>query len=85
MMFKSLQRLVALPGETEIYCGHEYSESNARFALTIDPENSALKERAKEIKALREGGPADLADDAACARWRPIRFFAGMTPRSAKT
>jgi len=56
-MFKSLQRLLALPGETEIYCGHEYSESNARFALTIDPENSALKERAKEIKALRE---ADL-------------------------
>jgi hydroxyacylglutathione hydrolase len=56
-MFKSLQRLIGLPGETEIYCGHEYSESNARFALTIDPENSALKERAKEIKTLRE---ADL-------------------------
>ena len=55
-MFKSLQRLLALPAETEIYCGHEYSESNARFALTIDPENSALKERAKEIKALREAG-----------------------------
>ncbi|WP_410010336.1 hydroxyacylglutathione hydrolase [Phyllobacterium sp. A18/5-2] len=56
MMFKSLQRLVALPGETEIYCGHEYSESNARFALTIDPENSALKERARQITALREAG-----------------------------
>lgn len=55
-MFKSLQRLIALPGETEIYCGHEYSESNARFALTIDPYNSALKERAKEITALREAG-----------------------------
>jgi hydroxyacylglutathione hydrolase len=55
-MFKSLQRLLALPGETEIYCGHEYSESNARFALAIDPENSALKERARQIKALREAG-----------------------------
>ncbi len=53
-MFQSLQRLMALPGETQVYCGHEYSESNARFALTIDPDNSALKERAKEIMALRE-------------------------------
>ncbi|MEK1888804.1 MAG: hydroxyacylglutathione hydrolase [Phyllobacterium sp.] len=56
MMLKSLQRLMALPGDTEIYCGHEYSESNARFALTVDPDNSALKERAKEIMALREAG-----------------------------
>ncbi len=56
MMFRSLQRLLALPGDTEIYCGHEYSESNARFALTIDPENSALKERAREITLLREAG-----------------------------
>ena len=55
-MFQSLQRLVALPGETQIYCGHEYSDSNARFALTIDPDNSALKERAKEITALRAAG-----------------------------
>ncbi|MGH6862452.1 MAG: hydroxyacylglutathione hydrolase [Phyllobacterium sp.] len=55
-MFASLRKLVALPGETEIYCGHEYSESNARFALAIDPDNSALKERAREIKALREAG-----------------------------
>ncbi|ATU90584.1 hydroxyacylglutathione hydrolase [Phyllobacterium zundukense] len=59
-MFKSLQRLIALPVETEIYCGHEYSESNARFALTIDPENSALKERAREIMALREAGQPTL-------------------------
>lgn len=55
-MFKSLQRLLALPGDTQIYCGHEYSESNARYALTIDPDNSALKERAKEITALRAEG-----------------------------
>jgi hydroxyacylglutathione hydrolase len=55
-MFKSLQRLLALPAETEIYCGHEYSESNARFAVTIDPDNSALKERAREIMTLREAG-----------------------------
>lgn len=52
-MFQSLQKLVALPGDTAVYCGHEYTESNARFALTIDPANSALKERAAEIVRLR--------------------------------
>lgn len=52
-MFQSLKRLVALPGDTAVYCGHEYTESNARFALSIDPENSALKERATEITRLR--------------------------------
>ncbi|WP_420960818.1 hydroxyacylglutathione hydrolase [Brucella sp. IR073] len=59
-MFRSLERLVALPGDTAIYCGHEYTESNARFALTIDPENPALKERAKEITRLREAGKPTL-------------------------
>ncbi|SBW14781.1 hydroxyacylglutathione hydrolase, putative [Brucella sp. 10RB9215] len=52
-MFHSLEKLVALPGDTALYCGHEYSQNNARFALTIDPDNSALKERAKEIARLR--------------------------------
>ncbi len=54
-MFASLKKLTtALPLETSIYCGHEYTQANARFALTIDPTNSALKERAAEIDALRE-------------------------------
>ncbi|PWL19611.1 hydroxyacylglutathione hydrolase [Falsochrobactrum shanghaiense] len=52
-MFRSLQKLIALPGETAVYCGHEYTESNARFALSVDPGNSALKERALEIARLR--------------------------------
>src|SRR5690606_5100041 len=52
-MYQSLQKLIALPGDTAVYCGHEYSESNARFALTIDPANSALKERAADIARLR--------------------------------
>ncbi|MCO4317751.1 hydroxyacylglutathione hydrolase [Phyllobacterium sp. 21LDTY02-6] len=55
-MFRSLQKLVALPVETTVYCGHEYTESNARFALAIDPDNSALKERAREVQVLREAG-----------------------------
>jgi hydroxyacylglutathione hydrolase len=53
VMYESLKKLAALPPETVVYCGHEYTLSNARFALSVDPDNQALKERAKEIEALR--------------------------------
>lgn len=52
-MWGSLQKLMTLPDETQIYCGHEYTQSNARFAASIEPENSALETRAAEIEALR--------------------------------
>jgi hydroxyacylglutathione hydrolase len=60
MMLDSMKKLAALPPETVVYCGHEYTLSNARFALTVDPDNAALKERAKEIEALREEGKPTL-------------------------
>ena len=44
---------MALPAATTVYCGHEYTLANARFALTIDPTNSALKERVAKIEKLR--------------------------------
>lgn len=53
VMFESLKKLAALPLDTAIYCGHEYTQANARFALTVDPTNSALRERAGEIEKLR--------------------------------
>ncbi|MBR0652438.1 hydroxyacylglutathione hydrolase [Roseomonas terrae] len=57
-MFDSLQLLAALPPETLVCCGHEYTQSNARFALTVEPLNAALKARAQEVDALRaEGKP----------------------------
>ena len=52
-MLASLRKLVQLPLSTQIHCGHEYTLSNARFALGIDPTNSALKERAREVESLR--------------------------------
>ena len=55
-MWESLQKLAALPDETIVYCGHEYTESNLRFALTIDPTNAALIARGEEIKKLRAAG-----------------------------
>jgi hydroxyacylglutathione hydrolase len=54
-MWASLQRLAALPDETTVYCAHEYTASNARFALTVD-DGPALKARAAEIFAMRERG-----------------------------
>jgi hydroxyacylglutathione hydrolase len=59
-MHHSLERLKALPAETVVYCGHEYTQSNARFALTVDPDNAALRRRAGEIDALRQQGRPTL-------------------------
>ncbi|MEK0084493.1 hydroxyacylglutathione hydrolase [Benzoatithermus flavus] len=55
-MWRSLQKLAALPDATRVYCGHEYTLSNARFALTIDPDNPRLRERAAEVEAVRARG-----------------------------
>jgi len=53
-MWRSLGKLRALPDTTRVYCGHEYTQSNARFALSIDPDNEALRLRAAEVTALRK-------------------------------
>jgi hydroxyacylglutathione hydrolase len=60
MMWASLEALMALPDETKVYCGHEYTQANARFALTIEPENADLVARAKEVDALRAAGRPTL-------------------------
>lgn len=54
-MWGSLQRLAALPDETRVYCAHEYTASNARFALSVD-DDPALKARAEAVFAARERG-----------------------------
>ena len=56
VMWDSLGKLAALPGETQIYCGHEYTEANGRFALTIEPENSELRARVGNVASLRASG-----------------------------
>src|SRR3981081_4703688 len=53
MMWDSLLKLGALPAGFKLYCGHEYPASNVKFALTVEPENAALKARAEEGKRLR--------------------------------
>ena len=60
MMFASLGKIAALPDDTTIYCGHEYTMANGRFARGIEPENEALKSRWAEIEALRGAGKPTL-------------------------
>jgi hydroxyacylglutathione hydrolase len=60
MMHASVMRLAALPAETTVYCGHEYTVANGRFALTVDPDNSALRERMSEAETLRVQGAFTL-------------------------
>lgn len=68
-MHGSLVALAALPEATLVCCGHEYTESNARFALTVEPENAALVARAAAVKAQRAAGqatvPTTLAEEKA--------------------
>lgn len=60
MMFDSLCRLAALPEETLVYCAHEYTEGNLRFALAVEPGNKTLRRRADEVAVLRAKGLATV-------------------------
>ena len=55
-MWQSLSKLITLPDSTQIYCAHEYTQSNGAFALSIDPENPDLIKRMQEVQTLRAAG-----------------------------
>ncbi|MEB3795249.1 MULTISPECIES: hydroxyacylglutathione hydrolase [Acinetobacter] len=59
-MYHSLNRLAALPTTTKVYCTHEYTLSNAEFALSVEPENHALQERVEQVRILRKEGKITL-------------------------
>ena len=69
-MFGALRKFAALPAATLVCCGHEYTESNARFARNVDPDNTALARYAEQVRARRAAGqptlPSRLADELAC-------------------
>lgn len=69
-MLASLDRLAALPADTLVCCGHEYSRSNAAFARAVDPDNAALRRREQEILAMRSAHrptlPVPLQSELAC-------------------
>jgi hydroxyacylglutathione hydrolase len=66
-MFDSLSKLAALPDDTLVCCGHEYTESNAKFALSVDPDNAALRARVEEARQQRARGvptvPSRMGDE----------------------
>ncbi len=68
-MLESLERLAALPGDTAVCCGHEYTLANAAFARVVDPANDALRRRTEEAQAMRNAGrptlPSTLATELA--------------------
>ncbi|WP_271300278.1 hydroxyacylglutathione hydrolase [Sphingomonas sp. CV7422] len=59
-MFANMQRYATLPDATQVYCGHEYTESNGRFALTVEPDNAALVARMATVTAQRAAGEATV-------------------------
>ena len=68
-LWRSLLKLRDLPGDTAVYCGHEYTLSNARFSVTVDPKNAALKARLAAIEKMRAKNeptlPTTLAEERA--------------------
>ena len=63
----SLDKLAALPGQTRVYCTHEYTQDNCRFAQAVEPDNPHLKARARQVSALRENNeitlPSTIAEE----------------------
>jgi hydroxyacylglutathione hydrolase len=64
-----MQAYAAMPGETKVYAGHEYTQSNARFAAYVEPDNDAIAARRAEVDRLRAAGqptlPTTIAEEAA--------------------
>jgi hydroxyacylglutathione hydrolase len=59
-MFANMQRLAALPDNVKVYCGHEYSLANARWAVTVEPDNQVLADRLIEVEKMRAEGRVTL-------------------------
>ena len=55
-MFSNMRKLEALPGATQVYCAHEYTQSNGRYALVAEPDNAALVARMKAVDVMRAAG-----------------------------
>ncbi|MFK4792424.1 hydroxyacylglutathione hydrolase [Sphingobium sp. ZW T5_29] len=59
-MFANMQRFAALPDDTLVYCAHEYTQANGRFAMTVEPENRALADRMADVDIARSRGEATV-------------------------
>lgn len=91
-MWGSLKKLRALPGQTRVYCAHEYTNANADFALSVDPDNMDLQDRADAVLRMRQQGlpsvPSTLEEELKCNPFlrcdRPeFKAIVGMSDRDA--
>lgn len=89
-MMASLSRLAALPEDTRVYCGHEYTVKNLEFAAELEPSNAALTERRREVEGLRAAGrpsvPTTIAIEKATnpfLRWSSPELAASVRAREA--
>lgn len=67
-MYSNMRKLEALGDDTRVYCAHEYTQSNGRFALTVEPDNQALVDRMAQVDAMRERGEATVPTSIALER-----------------
>jgi hydroxyacylglutathione hydrolase len=67
-MFANMQALAALPGETQVYCAHEYTLSNGRYAVVAEPDNAELAARMTQVEAAREKGEPTVPTSIALER-----------------
>lgn len=67
-MFDNMARLSALPGDTLVYCAHEYTQSNGRYALVAEPDNAAIAQRMVQVDAMRAHGEATVPTNIAIER-----------------
>jgi len=90
VLWSSLVKLANLPGETQVYCGHEYTLANARFAMTIESSNPILRDRVEHVAALRAENrptvPTTIAAELAAnpflrAEEPPVQAAVGMVGR----
>jgi hydroxyacylglutathione hydrolase len=86
-MFGNMQRLAQLPGETAVYCAHEYTQSNGRYALVAEPDNAALAERMAEVDRMRAQGlptvPTTIALERATNPFMRAQSVAQLAERRA--
>ncbi len=83
-MWESFQKIMALPDNTKLYCGHEYTQANGQFCLTIEPDNPDLKARMEEVDALRIEGKPTLPSTIGLEKQTNAFLRAGSAERFAE-
>ena len=83
-MWASVQRVSALPDDTMIYCGHEYTLSNAKFSVNIEPDNQALRARLQEVEAMRTRGEPTIPVSLKLEKQTNVFLRAGSAERFAE-